>query len=249
MHDLNAMVKNFLTRYTFNNIEILLNDRKILSLEKENLIEKLVHRKRGGYCFENNQYFFNYLKDNGYEVNRYLGRVVYGKSNDVPRTHQLNIVKVKNQFFLVDVGFGPYTPGVVVPMSGEEVISFNESTYRLVKLNDYDYQLEILRDGEFFSLYQFNLMVYQNADFKMSNYYTNTHNDSKFTTSLVVSQIEEDGVRFINNLTYTELMNKNRIDIKLDSLEKFIEIVEQKFNISYTKEELSHLFKKVSLFV
>lgn len=248
MNELNTMIKDFLTHYTFNNIDILLSEREILSLEKEDLVEKLITRKRGGYCFENNQYFFNFLKDKGYEVNRYLGRVVYGKSNDVPRTHQMTIVNLKEGKFLADVGFGPYTPGVAVPMSGESVTAFNGNIYRLVKLNEFDYQLETLREGEYFSLYQFNLMEYKNADFKMSNYYTNTHNDSKFTTSLVLSQIEQEGVKFISNLSYSKLVGDKREDIELSTSQSLIKIVKENFNVNYSDEELSHLFSKVSLF-
>lgn len=246
MNELNLLIKKFLTHYTFNNAIILLTDRKILSLEKEDLIEKLINKRRGGYCFENNQYFFNYLKDQGYEVNRYLGRVVYGNGNDVPRTHQITIVSIDGEKQLVDVGFGPYTPGVAVALNGDEVEAFNGNRYRLIKLNEFDYQLETLRDGEYLSLYQFNLMEYQNADFKISNYYTNTHDDSKFTSSLVISQIETTGVKFINNLLYSEILSGNRLDIKLDTPEKFIQIINQKFNVSYSNDELIELFKKVS---
>lgn len=248
MNELNALIKEFLTHYTFNNIDILLSDRKILSLEKEDLIEKLITRKRGGYCFENNQYFFNCLKDKGYEVNRYLGRVVYGKENEVPRTHQLTIVTLKEGRFLADVGFGPYTPAVAVPMTGELITAFNGNIYRLNKLNEFDYQLETLREGEYFSLYQFNLMEYKTADFKLSNYYTNTHNDSKFTTSLVLSQIEKEGVKFISNLTYSRLTANKREDVEIITAEDLIKIVKQEFNVSYSDEELKNLFLKVSFF-
>lgn len=249
MNELNTMIKEFLTHYTFNNIDILLSERKILSLEKEDLVEKLITRKRGGYCFENNQYFFNFLKDKGYEVNRYLGRVVYGKSNDVPRTHQMTIVNLKEGKFLADVGFGPYTPGIAVPMNGESVTAFNGNIYRLVKLNEFDYQLETLREGEYFSLYQFNLMEYKTADFKLSNYYTNTHNDSKFTTSLVLSQIEKEGVKFISNLTYSKLTADKREDVELVTANDLIRIVKKEFNVSYSDEELENLFLKVSSFI
>lgn len=242
MNELNQLIQNFLQQYTFNNIDILLTDRKILNLDKESLVDKLITRRRGGYCFENNQYLFNLLKDKGYDVNRYLGRVVYGGGNDVPRTHQMSVVNLGEEKFLVDVGFGPYTPGVCVPFSGSLVRAFNGNQYRLVKLDDHNYQLETLRDTDFFSLYQFDLATYVGADFKISNYYTNTHNDSKFTSSLTLSQLDKRGVKFIINLLFSTIYDGVRQDISFKEIEDFKRVINNEFSVSYTEDELENLY-------
>ena len=125
MSDLNLLIENFLSKYTFNNIDILLSNREIVKLDQESLTQKLITKNRGGYCFENNQYFYHLLNQEGYDVSRALGRVVYGGTNEVPRTHQASIVKLDNELYLVDVGFGPYTPGCFVPLDGKKVRAFN----------------------------------------------------------------------------------------------------------------------------
>lgn len=242
MTELNKLIEDFLQQYTFNNIDILLSHRKILNLDKDSLISKLITRKRGGYCFENNQYFFNLLKDKAYNVNRYLGRVVYGGGNDVPRTHQISIVDFDGDKFVADVGFGPYTPGISVPLNGNLVRAFNGNQYRIVKLDDGNYQLETLRENEFFSLYQFDLATYVAADFKISNYYTNTHDDSKFTSSLTLSQLDKRGVRFISNFLFTTIYDGVRKDIVLKASDDLKRVIEDEFSVSYTAEEIEKLY-------
>jgi len=246
MNNLIKEVENFLKSNTFNNIQILLTKREILSLDESSLKDKIEIKNRGGYCFELNQYFYSKLAESGYDTQRSLGRVVYGGSSNVGRTHQCSIVTIDSEKFLVDVGFGPYTPGVVVPLSGDEVQAFNGSKYRINKVNDRDYQLEVLRGEEFFSLYQFNLEEYNDVDFKIANYYTNTHDDSKFVKSLVLSQLTEQGVRFISDLTFTEMKGSERENIEIDSSKKLFSILEEKFNISLTQLESDTLYSIVS---
>ncbi len=245
MNELNELIASFLQQYTFNNIDILLSHRKILRLDKDSLIDKLITRKRGGYCFENNQYFFNLLKDKGYDVNRYLGRVVYGGGNDVPRTHQISIVNLGGEKFVADVGFGPYTPGISVPLSGSLVRAFNGNQYRIIKLDDHSFQLETLREKDFFSLYQFDLATYVAADFKISNYYTNTHDDSKFTSSLTLSQLDKRGVKFINNLLFSTIFDGVRKDISLKESEDLRRVLKDDFSVSYTEDEIEKLYSIV----
>lgn len=241
MNEFNQLIEKFLQQYTFNNIDILLSNRKILNLDQDSLTDKLVNRKRGGYCFENNQYFFNLLKDKGYEVNRYLGRVVYGGGNDVPRTHQISIVNLGGEKFVADVGFGPYTPGISVPLNGNLVRAFNGHQYRIIKIDDHNFQLETLRENDFFSLYQFDLATYLAADFKISNYYTNTHDDSKFTSSLTLSQLDKRGVKFISNLLFSTIYDGVRKDISLKESDDFKRVIKDEFSVSYTDDELEKL--------
>lgn len=247
MNNLNILIEEFLKNYSFNNIEVLLNKNEILKLDKESLERKLIENKRGGYCFENNQYFYNELLSKGYETFRSLGRVVYGDDNlNIPRTHQISIVKSDGEFYAVDVGFGPYTPGGAIPLDGTEVSTFNGRTYRIRKINANDYQLEVKKDNGFFSLYVFDLATYQDADFELANYYTNTHPKSKFTNSLVLSQQGVGGTKFVSNLLFSKIDVDGRKDHLIKSSEEMYEIFHSNFSISYTEQECEILFGIVS---
>ena len=54
---IDQMIFEHQTRFTFNNLDILLSKLDIISLEIEDLFDKILIKKRGGYCFEHNKLF------------------------------------------------------------------------------------------------------------------------------------------------------------------------------------------------
>ena len=241
---LNKNIKLYLEKTTFNNIEILLTDNKILNLEHLALKDKIDFEKNGGYCFEHNKLFYFNLLENDYSCRSYLGRVVYGKDIDAPKTHRFNIVKIQKEDYLVDVGFGPYTPSKAVPLNGEIIITENQNRFRVFKKNENCYFLQILKDESFMNLYQFDKQDYTEADFDLSNYYTNTHPDSKFTKSLIISKFKNDEVFFINNFILTKINRENRWENKINSVDELKIILDKEFDIKLTTEECKKLYSK-----
>lgn len=248
MQNINILINEFLSQYSFNNIEILLTDRKVLSLDEASLRSKIITSNKGGYCFENNELFYHLLKEKDYRVSRKLGRVVYGGDRDVPRTHQLSVVELEEKLYIADVGFGPYTPGVCVPLDGQEVTAFNGNSYKVTKVNDIDFRLTTRRGDSDFSLYEFNLSEYLNSDFKLSNYYTNTHPDSKFTTSFILSKLTSKGVKFFSNLTFCEMEGESRSEFEFSTKDKFSQFIKNEFQLGYSEGELGELFEIAKAF-
>lgn len=89
----------------FENLDIH-NHTKI---DLNNLFDKIVVRRRGGFCYELNGLFFQLLKEIGFTVKIvsarvYSGNNVYSREFD----HMALIVKINNDDYLVDVGFGEF---------------------------------------------------------------------------------------------------------------------------------------------
>ncbi|MBD0418854.1 arylamine N-acetyltransferase [Streptomyces sp. TRM S81-3] len=80
------------------------------SLDLGDLTAKLVHSRRGGYCYEHNTLFAAALRALGFRVTLLAARVVVGaeRIEDRPRTHMALLVEVPGdpQPYLADVGFG-----------------------------------------------------------------------------------------------------------------------------------------------
>ncbi len=80
------------------------------SLEPADLTAKLLHSRRGGYCYEHNTLFAGVLEALGFEVTLLTARVVVGadRIESRPRTHMALLVEVPGdpQPYLADVGFG-----------------------------------------------------------------------------------------------------------------------------------------------
>src|ERR1700736_1688829 len=83
-------------------------------LSPEALTDKLVHRRRGGYCYEHNGLMGYVLAELGFKVRRFAGRVVWMLPPDAPvgaQTHTVLAVTFPGSGgpYLVDVGFGSQT--------------------------------------------------------------------------------------------------------------------------------------------
>jgi N-hydroxyarylamine O-acetyltransferase len=99
---LRALHEAHVRAFTFDNIDVLLDQHPGVSLEA--VQEKFVGRGRGGYCFEHGVLFAAALERLGYDVERRLGRV--GDPAVAPRTHCVVVVTVDGERLVADPGFG-----------------------------------------------------------------------------------------------------------------------------------------------
>ena len=221
---LNELITAHLKTISFNNLAVYFRPGQILNLELDPLFEKVVLNREGGYCFENNKVFFYLLKNLGFEVSPFAARVLYGQSGDIPRTHRMTVVVLDGKKYVADVGFGRFTPPMAVPLESQEGDLFS-----IEKKGD-NYLLQVQKDNEKFALYTFDEGHYQESDFLVANYYTNTHPNSKFVKSLILSRQEEGVVELINGKTYSRITREGREDQEMKGSEDFLSIL-KKFGI------------------
>ncbi|KAL1405900.1 hypothetical protein Q8F55_007580 [Vanrija albida] len=87
----------------------------LLKLAPDALFDKIVTRKRGGYCVEVNQLFRDVLRSLGFTVLPVSARVSHsaGGVHDggfLGYSHMANLIDIAGARYLVDVGFGPDVP-------------------------------------------------------------------------------------------------------------------------------------------
>ncbi|MFO0767878.1 MAG: arylamine N-acetyltransferase [Nitrospiraceae bacterium] len=187
----------------FENLNIHLGQP--VSLDPDDLFRKIVHRRRGGYCFELNGLFALLLEDLGFSVTRLAARVLYGAVGDRPRSHQVLVVKMEGQVWLVDVGFGGN--GLLEPFPvkvGER--KFHGSDQFALSLDDrgeYLLQCEIRRAWE--KLYSFTFDPCLPVDYTFANYYHSHSPDSLFTQRRICTMPTPDGRK-----TFTDMVLKIR---------------------------------------
>lgn len=102
----------------YENLDIL-NDTPI-KLDTESLFDKIVRRKRGGYCFEVNKLFGELLRALGYEVTDLAARYLRGEEGVPMRRHHVLKVSCADGVYLCDVGVGEPLPIEPVPYLTEE---------------------------------------------------------------------------------------------------------------------------------
>src|SRR6185369_9612361 len=90
----------------FENLDVLLG--RPIDLQPDAIFDKLVRRRRGGYCFEQNGLFLHALEALGFRVRPLSARVRLDRPRDYtpPRTHMFLRVEIAGESWLTDVGVG-----------------------------------------------------------------------------------------------------------------------------------------------
>lgn len=101
---LTALHQAHLQHIPFENLDISLGRK--LNLSPSALLDKVLHKKRGGFCYELNHLFGLLLESLGFEVSRLSARVFNGQQYGPDFDHMLLLVKAEGQSWLADVGFG-----------------------------------------------------------------------------------------------------------------------------------------------
>lgn len=241
----NQMIERHLSHFSFNNIDLLLNDCAILSLELTDIFTKIVDSKRGGYCFEHNKLFFYMLKQLQFDATPCLARVTYNRDREVSESHRLSIVRIEGQDYVADVGFGANTPNMLIGFNGDAQTTPNGKTYKLEKLDENIYALNILKAEGFIELYQMNISARLEIDFDVANYYTNTHPDSNFINDLSAAVNFEDLTLFIKNNIFTTINRETRRDEPIPSAEQLRTIIERHFFIELNAQQALKLYELI----
>jgi len=169
----------------FENLDVLLGRR--IALDLPSLARKLVHERRGGYCFEQSTLFRAVLQELGYSVSAFAARVRVGTTAVRPRTHMLLRVDLPEGPFLADVGFGGDGPVHPIPFVEQRETWIGSIGHRVRREGEL-WVLQGTTDGAWSDLYAFTPEPAYDADFEMANHYTSTYPDSRFVRNLVAQR-------------------------------------------------------------
>jgi N-hydroxyarylamine O-acetyltransferase len=174
----------------FENLNPLL--RWPVRLDAASLQRKLVHEHRGGYCFEHNLLLSHALTTLGFEVTGLSARVLWGAPDRVgPRDHMLLLVDLDDAAYVADAGFGGMTPTAPLRLRPDEEQATPHEPFRLIRKAD-TFVLETKLADSWRPLYAFDLQPQLLPDYEVANWYTSSHPDSHFLTTLVAARAGVD---------------------------------------------------------
>jgi N-hydroxyarylamine O-acetyltransferase len=170
-----------------------------VSLVQEDLERKLVHERRGGYCFEQNLLLASALEHLGLTVEPMLARVRRGASPGTvrPRSHLLlRVTDDDGRVWHADVGFGLGTLLDPIPFGADDAAAYEQSSWSFRVVEDGpELVLQTLADGSWSDLYSFSPEPVPRIDIETSNWWTCTHPQSPFVFGLVAAVHRPDGSR------------------------------------------------------
>jgi N-hydroxyarylamine O-acetyltransferase len=172
----------------FENLDPLLG--RPVSLAPDAIEDKLVRRRRGGYCFEHNHLFMAVLKDFGFAVTPLIARVVWMAAPDAPapRDHMMLKVDLGGEAWIADVGFGGHIVSAPLRLASDVHQSTDEAVLRLIPAGRAFVLQTRLPDG-WVSMYRFTLEPAEPDDYLVANWYTSTSPTHLLTGNLLAERL------------------------------------------------------------
>ncbi|HVF48469.1 MAG TPA: arylamine N-acetyltransferase [Pyrinomonadaceae bacterium] len=174
----------------FENLSI--HAKQAIVLEDEALFDKIVVRRRGGFCYEANGLFAALLRALGFDVAMLSAGVARDGGGFGPDFDHMALLVTLEQRWLVDVGFGDsFREPLLLDERGEQ--RQGTRSFRLVPDGS---QLILMRrdDGdEWKAQYRFTLQSYEYADYAGMCRYHQTSPASHFTRGRICSRATAGG--------------------------------------------------------
>jgi len=230
---LKALQKAHLLHIPFENLDIHYGRKIILDYSK--IYDKVVKRKRGGFCYELNGIFYHLLYHLGFDCHIISAEVMNSEAGEFgkPFDHMAIIVSLANQNWLCDVGFGD---GIINPIK----VVVNEPQIDYTKYwkieTDADERL-ILKESSDTSTYKstlrFTLEEKQLIQFmEMCEYHQNSP-ESTFTNKKLVTKLLPNGrVTLTGRKLKIHDLGESK-EIELMNEDEFLSKLQHHFGISF----------------
>jgi N-hydroxyarylamine O-acetyltransferase len=229
----------------FENLDPLLG--RPVSLDLEALQAKLVGRRRGGYCFEQNALFRAALEAMGFAITPLIARVVWMAPPGTPlgpRSHMLLRVDLTEGPYIADVGFGGQIFSAPLRLETGIEQRTAEGMLRIAPAGDALATETQLPTG-WAPMYRFTLEPAELADYEVSNWHTSTHPRSLFTNNLLAERLTPKVRLSLLNRRLTRRYPDGGAEVEeLTSAEALARALETDFDVELPIEPAA-LFAKV----
>ena len=241
---LHAIAHAHVRAIPFENLDVLLG--RGIDLAPAAIERKLVHERRGGYCFEQNTLLLHVLQALGFQATPLSARVRVQRPREYTpaRTHLFVRVELDGERWLVDVGVGALSPTAALRLDTEDEQATPHETRRIIRAGRWhDADLrgpEALRyhqvrfaDG-WHDICEFTLEEMPEIDRIVGNWYTSAHPDSHFRNRLIVARAVEGGRVVLLN---RELSQRDRNGIavtrELTSPDELVTVLAEHFGLHF----------------
>lgn len=241
---LDALTEAHTKAIPFENLDVILG--RGIQLTEEAIFDKLVTRKRGGYCFEQNALLLMALQHLGFEVKPISGRVrvrFATREPDAPRTHVFLRVEIAGQSYLTDVGIGAASLTKALRLVLDEEQATPHDTRRIEKVGNRYYH-QVRYSDTWIDASEFTLEEMPLIDREVANWYTSTHPQSHFRSSVIAARALDGGRRI--SLQNLELVLRERgkdpVKRQLTSAAEFHRTLTGEFGLGLDQTDTQKLY-------
>ncbi|ABM11084.1 Arylamine N-acetyltransferase [Mycolicibacterium vanbaalenii PYR-1] len=207
----------------------------VVDLSAEALADKLLGRRRGGYCYEQNGLLGYVLDDLGFGVQRLVGRVIWMHDDDTlpAQTHQVLSVTLPDGDgpYLVDVGFGGQTLSSPIRLAPGQVQQTRHEPYRLLDHPE-GFELQARVGGVWESLYLLDPIPRPRIDLEVGSWYVSTYPESVFVRGLTAALVTDDARWNLRGRRLAVHRAGGSEKTRLGSAADVLEVLEGRFGIN-----------------
>lgn len=218
----------------YENLDVLLG--RPISLDPAAIERKLVHDRRGGYCFEQNGLFRDVLRALGFRVTTLIARVRWQIPPEVPTalTHMVLRIDLDGRMLLADVGFGSRSLLSPLPLDQfDRELGGSLEPRRLVQRGRVLIH-QCLHDDAWADLYHFTLDEIPPVDFEVGNWFTSAHPQSRFKQNLSLARSGADCRYAILNREFITRYADGRADKHaIESPDELLALLAQYFGLHF----------------
>ncbi len=190
---LGALVRAHLEQIPFENLDIAESGGCVVSLNEDDLYEKIVERGRGGYCFELNKLFYLLLRELGYDCYPVAARIPYRRDELRPLGHRATIVRLDGKKWFCDVGYGGPGPKGMLCLSDKRPQNIYGEYFSPGAAEDGTTAVIRHDPDRPRVLIAYRDEPWPEVDFETINAYFSMHPDSVFTQKTIVYRCIPDG--------------------------------------------------------
>ena len=225
---LRALQQAHLLAVPFENLSIH-NGQRII-LEEEALFDKVITRRRGGFCYELNGLFAALLRALGFEVDMLSARVADGAGEFGPDFDHMTLMVRLDQRWLADVGFGDSFLEPLLMDKREEQVQ-QDRAFKIVPDSDRLVLWQRENGDEWKAQYSFTLQPFNFHDYAKMCRYHQTSAESHFTQKRVCTRATPQGRITLSELRLITRENGERNEQILQDEQEYARVLRQHFGI------------------
>jgi N-hydroxyarylamine O-acetyltransferase len=221
--------QNHLFYIPFENLDVF--SGKGISLDLKTIYEKIVLKRRGGFCYELNYLFHWLLTELGFTCRMISARVINDDGEPGPEFDHMAIFIEGDPDCLADVGFGDlFLKPIEFKM--EEVQSDGRNYFKIRQQGDESYMLMMSGDGVLFKdEYLFNLKTRTIQDFEAPCKDKQVNPDSHFVKNRICTKFTPEGRWTIRNEHWIETIHNIKSGYPIETEYEFNQLLINKFDI------------------
>lgn len=236
---LTALHRAHLRAIPYENLDVQLG--RPVTIERPAIFDKLVTRRRGGWCYEMNGLFGWALEELGFKVTRSAGAVMrQARGDEAVGNHLVLKVALEEGIFLADVGFGDGPLDPIFVASGAFVS--NGFEFALSRLDDGWWRLHNHKSGGAAS-FDFNMALADETHLAARCFWLQSSPESPFVQNAVLQHHSADGLWMMRGRVLRKVTPTAETDYFIESAPEYVGVLAEVFGLRLP--EAAELWPKI----